>query len=58
MATFLKKIPDFVAIPTGFVILPLGVILLPLAPELGVPLSLVATRFLGRKFEWARKFNS
>lgn len=58
MSTFLKKIPDFVAIPTGFVILPIGVILLPLAPELGVPLSLLATRFLGRRFEWARRFNS
>ena len=58
MSTFLGRIPNTLALPLGFLLLPVGVILLPLAPELGVPLSLLATRFLGRKFEWARRFNS
>jgi len=46
----LSKIPDSVALPAGFLLLPIGTILLPLLPELGVPLTLLATRFLGRKF--------
>ena len=58
MNTFLGRIPNTLALPLGFVLLPVGVVLLPLAPEIGVPLSLLATRFLGRKFEWARRFNS
>jgi len=53
-----SRVPSVVALPLGLLLLPLGVILLPLAPELGVPLSLLATRFLGRKFEWARRFNA
>ena len=58
MSTFLGRIPNTLALPLGFLLLPVGVILLPLAPELGVPLSLLATRFLGRKFQWARRFNA
>jgi hypothetical protein len=58
MSTVLGRVPNAVALPLGFLLLPLGVILLPLAPELGVPLSLLATRFLGRKFQWARRFNA
>jgi membrane protease YdiL (CAAX protease family) len=54
----LNKVPSYISLPLGFLFLSLGVILLPLAPELGVPLSLLATRFLGRKFEWARRFNA
>lgn len=50
MSTFLGRIPNTLALPLGFVLLPVGVVLLPLAPEIGVPLSLLATRFLGRKF--------
>ena len=58
MSTVLGRVPNVIALPLGFLLLPLGVILLPLAPELGVPLSLLATRFLGRKFQWARRFNA
>ena len=58
MGKLLSKIPDSVALPAGFLLLPIGTILLPLLPELGVPLTLLATRFLGRKLQWARRFNT
>jgi membrane protease YdiL (CAAX protease family) len=58
VAKLLSKIPDSIALPAGFLLLPIGTILLPLLPELGVPLTLLATRFLGRKFQWARRFNT
>ena len=58
MGKLLSKIPDSVALPAGFLLLPIGTILLPLLPELGVPLTLLATRFLGRKFQWAKRFNT
>lgn len=52
------RLPLVIALSIGFVLLPLGVVLLPLVPELGIPLLLVATRLLGRRFAWARRFNA
>ena len=41
----------------GFILLPVGVLLTPLAPEIGVPIILLSTRFLQEKYKWARRLN-
>jgi hypothetical protein len=55
--SLIQRMPLLLALLLGFVTLPFGVILLPVAPEFGVPILLVATRLLGRRFDWARRFN-
>ncbi|MFM9128276.1 MAG: type II CAAX prenyl endopeptidase Rce1 family protein, partial [Candidatus Limnocylindrus sp.] len=42
----------------GFTLLPIGIIIFPIAPEFGIPLLLISTRLLGRRFAWARRFNA
>jgi hypothetical protein len=56
--SLIQQMPLPFALLLGFLLLPFGVILLPIAPEFGVPLLLVATRLLGRRFHWARRFNA
>jgi hypothetical protein len=56
--SIIQRMPLPLALLFGFLLLPLGGILLPITPEIGVPLLLVATRLLGRRFQWARRFNA
>ena len=56
--SLIQRMPLPFALLLGFLLLPFGVILLPIAPEFGVPLLLVSTRLLGRRFHWARRFNT
>lgn len=56
--SLIQRMPLPLALLLGFLLLPFGVILLPIAPEFGVPLLLVATRLLGRRFHLARRFNA
>jgi hypothetical protein len=56
--SLIQRMPLPLALLLGFLLLPFGVILLPIAPEFGVPLLLVATRLLGRRFLWALRFNA
>lgn len=53
----IDRIPLAVALLLGCALLPICLVLLPIVPELGIPLLLVATRLLGRRFAWARRFN-
>lgn len=52
-----QRLPLPIALLIGFIMLPFGVVLLPLVPEFAIPTLLISTRLLGRKFEWARRFN-
>jgi membrane protease YdiL (CAAX protease family) len=52
-----QRLPLPIALLIGFIMLPFGVVLLPLVPEIAIPMLLISTRLLGRKFEWARRFN-
>jgi uncharacterized protein len=52
-----QRLPLPIALLIGFIMLPFGVVLLPLVPEIAIPTLLISTRLLGRKFEWARRFN-
>ena len=56
--SLIQRMPLPIALLLGFLLLPFGLVLLPIAPEFGVPLLLVATRLLGRRFHWARRFNA
>lgn len=56
--SIVQRMPLPLALLFGFLLLPLGGILLPITPEIGVPVLLVATRLLGRRFQWARRFNA
>ena len=47
-----------VALVLGFTLLPIGIIIFPVTPEFGIPLLLISTRLLGRRFAWARRFNA
>jgi membrane protease YdiL (CAAX protease family) len=52
-----QRLPLPIALLIGFIMLPFGVVLLPLVPEIAIPTLLISTRLLGRRFEWARRFN-
>jgi membrane protease YdiL (CAAX protease family) len=52
-----QRLPLPIALLIGFILLPFGVVLLPLVPEIAIPTLLLSTRLLGRRFEWARRFN-
>lgn len=52
-----QQLPLPIALLIGFILLPFGVVLLPLVPEIAIPTLLISTRLLGRRFEWARRFN-
>ena len=53
-----QRMPLPVALVLGFTLLPIGIIIFPIAPEFGIPLLLISTRLLGRRFAWARRFNA
>ncbi|MFM8935266.1 MAG: lysostaphin resistance A-like protein [Candidatus Limnocylindrus sp.] len=53
-----QRMPLLTALVLGFTLLPIGIIIFPIAPEFGIPLLLISTRLLGRRFAWARRFNA
>ena len=53
-----QRMPLPLALVLGFTLLPIGIIIFPVTPEFGIPLLLISTRLLGRRFEWARRFNA